>query len=258
MTEKDKAFWYQKFTLEGRIFYPDLLEPKAGTNGKLKFSCMFAFKIGTNPAELAKVASFLQQAKGDYFPSIPMQFFVNPLKRFDTYQRMDGKPNHEFLRDHYWLNLSSGVDFPPPVVNKMRQPIMDKVEVYSGRNAVINLTFYKIDNDKKGVGTNVNAVMLLDGGEKEGGASVGVNINEVFGSFAQDMSIQSQPMGNGYPPAPPVTPPNFASEQRGIGQNAQIPAYPSNSPHAPQQPYNPNANPGWNPNGQGNNGGGFI
>lgn len=192
MSEQEKAFWYQRFTVEGRIFYPDLLEPKAKEGQREKYGCLFAWKMGSNPAVTQAIGQFLAQAKQNYFPTVPQQYFVNPCKRFDTYQRMDGKPNAEFLRDCYWMNLSSGKDFPPQVVDKMRQKIIDKAEVYSGRNAVVSISFYKIDNDKKGVGVNINAVMLMDGGNKEGGAAA-PDVNELFGQFAADMGVSHAP-----------------------------------------------------------------
>lgn len=199
MNDQEKAFWYQRFTLEGRIFYPDLLEPKAGTNGKLKFGTLFAWKMGSNQQETARIGAFLAKVKQDYFPTIPEQFFVNPVKRFDTYLRQDGRPNHEFLRDCYWLNASSGADIPPMIVNSARQPVIDKAEVYSGRNAVINITFWKNSGDKKGAGVNVNAVMLMPGGNKEGG-SVQINVNDIFGSFAKDMGAPAAPAAPAWPP----------------------------------------------------------
>lgn len=230
LNEQEKAFWYQRFTLEGRMFYPDLLEPKASKNGgALRYGLMFACKMGSNPQEIAKIGAFLQQAKGQYHSNIPDQFWNNPVKRFDTYQRTDGRANHEFLRDCYFINLSTGLDMPPQVVNSARQPVMDKAEVYSGRNCVISLTFWlnnggKDGTGKKGVGANINAVMLMNGGDKEGG-SVAINVNEVFGNFAQDMGIKApaygapaygaqQPQQQGQAPAWPPT-----NNQSNNGQN---------------------------------------
>ncbi|HET8688178.1 MAG TPA: ssDNA-binding protein, partial [Methanosarcina sp.] len=239
-TEEEKKFWYQKFTLKGRMFFPELLEPKVGSNGRLKYELLFGCKYNepANQAEIQRIGQFLMQAKQKYHATIPDQFWGNPVKKFDTYIRQDGKPNHEFLRDCYFFNASSGKDMPPIVVNSMRQPVIDKAEVYSGRNCVVNISFWLNDGGKdgtgkKGVGVNISAVMLLDGGEKEGGQAQ-VNINEVFGAFANDMGMNNQPMPySGQPQAQPT------------------------QPQATQQTYNPSTAQGWNPNGQGNNGG-FI
>lgn len=205
MTEQEKALWYQKFTLQGRIFYPTLLQPEANRNGRVQYSTLFAWKFNSNDAETKRIGAFLAQIKAQYFPSIPDLYFLNPVKKWGQYVRQDGRPNHEFLKDSYWINLSSGVDFPPTIVDKFRNQVVDKAEVYSGRNAVVSLSFYKTDKEKKGAGANLNAVMLLDGGDKEGG-SVSINLNEVFGAFAQDMGVQTPSVNTGMPQAP-VWPP---------------------------------------------------
>lgn len=192
MTEQEKQLWYQNFTLQGRIFYPNLLQPEASRNGagRVMYSTMFSWKFNSNDAETKRLGAFLGTVKSQYFPTIPDLYFLNPVKKWGSYQRQDGKPNPEFLKDSYWINLSSGVDFPPTIVDKHRNPVIEKAELYSGRNAVVSISFYKIDKEKKGAGANIKAVMLLDGGDKEGG-SVSLNINEVFGAFAQDMGVQT-------------------------------------------------------------------
>lgn len=182
-----KQFWRKSFTLQGRIFYPNLLKPSVNKNGRATFNVMFAWKIDSNAATMKEISDFLGKAKQTFHPNVPMQFFANPLKRFDTYVRQDGKPNAAFLKDCYWLNASSGAELPPPIVDQTRQPVMSESEVYSGRNAVVNISFWNIDKEKKGIGVNLNAVMLMPGGEKEAGAGA-VNIDQIFGSFSQDMA----------------------------------------------------------------------
>lgn len=238
--EKEKAFWYQRFTLEGRVFYPNLIEPKANDAGVLKFGCLFAWKQGSNQNETQRIGQFLAQAKAENFATIPDAYFVNPCKKWETHQRMDGKPNAEFLRGHYWLNLSSGLQYPPPIINKQMQKVIDKAEVYSGRNCVVNISFYKIDNNKKGVGTNILGIMLTEGGEKEGG-SAELNIQEVFGSFAQDMNRAQPPQGQQWQGQQPAAAPQ--GHQPWVGQQQPV--------AAPNQPWQPNGNP-YNPNGNGN------
>lgn len=194
--EESRQFWKQSFTLQGRIFYPNLLKPSVNKNGRATFNVMFAWDINSNKETMAQLNKFLMTAKQTFHPSVPMQFFVNPLKRFDSYVRQDGKPNAAFLKNCYWINPSSGAEIHVPVVDKTRQPVINEAEIYSGRNAVINISFWNIDKEKKGIGSNLNAVMLMDGGEREGGAG-GVNVDQIFGSFAADMGGVATP-----PPIP--------------------------------------------------------
>lgn len=191
-TEESRQFWRKSFTLQGRIFYPNLLKPNVNKNGRATFNTMFAWKVDSNSQVMKELNDFLSKAKGTFHPSVPMQFFVNPLKKFDTYVRQDGKPNAAFLTGCYWVNAQSGAEIAPAIVDQTRQPVINEAEVYSGRNAVINISFYNIDKEKKGIGVNVNAVMLMPGGDREGLAG-SVNIDQIFGGFAQDMGIPSIP-----------------------------------------------------------------
>jgi hypothetical protein len=180
------------------------LKAVAREEGKREtFNTMFSWDQTSNTQVMQALNAFLGKAKELFHPSVPMQAFVNPIKKYETYLRQDGKPNPEYLKGCYWLNAQSGKDFPPPVVDKTRQPIINEAEVYSGRNAVINVSFYNIDGakgGKRGLGCNVNAVMLLDGGEKVGSTGAGVNIDKIFGGFAQDMGIASTESAPAWPP----------------------------------------------------------
>ena len=193
---QQKEFFRQNFTLQGRIFHPNLLKAIAREEGKREtFNTMFSWGQNSNTEAMQNLNAFLQKAKELFHPSVPMQAFVNPVKKFETYMRQDGKPNPDYLKGCYWLNAQSGKEFPPPVVDKTRQPVINEAEVYSGRNAVINVSFYNIDGakgGKRGLGCNVNAVMILDGGEKIGAGGGAVNVDKIFGAFASDMGISKE------------------------------------------------------------------
>jgi hypothetical protein len=240
----DKEFFYQRFTLQGRVFYPNLLEPVANRNGVLKFSAVFAWGINSpeNQASMAAINAFLGQAKQKFHPQVPMQYFMNPVKKYGEYQRQDGKPMADFFKDCYWLNLTSGAQFQPMVVDKFRNPITSKEEIYSGRNAVLSFTFYNINNEKKGVGANLVAIMLLDGGKKEVSSNT-PDVNSIFGGFAADMGMQvpqQQPAYNPMPGYNPAAQPLMPEQQGQYTVPPQQPAmpqgYPQQQPAWPPQP----------------------
>jgi len=226
MSNEMKSFFYdKKFTFQGRVFFPDLLQPKARKPGeRLKYSAMFSWPMNSpqNAAMTAQVGAFLAESKQKFFPTIPDQYFVNPIKKWGVYQRTDGKPNHAFLKDSYWINLSSGDQFPPLIVDHNRQPLMDPAKVYSGMNAVVSFSFYALTGEKKGLSANLLAVMIMPGGEKEGGIPQ-VDVNQVFGSFAADMGI-AQPVAA---PAGTVTWPPTAPAQPAQPQQYNQPMTPS-------------------------------
>lgn len=199
--EQVKQMLSKNFTLKGRMFYPNLLEPKANQAGRMQYSVMFAWGFNENTQVTQELGQFIANFKQQLFSTIPDQFFVNPVKKYGSYQRQDGKPVAEFLKDHYWINASSGADFPPVLVDQSRQPVMNPSDVYSGRNCVINLSFYKIDKEKKGLGTNVRAIMLQEGGEPVGGTG-SVNVDDVFGQFTTDMNTSgvAPQQGQAWPP----------------------------------------------------------
>lgn len=202
--QSERDFFNKSFTLQGRVFFPKLLAPEANQKGRLQYSCMFAWDMGSNPEMTQQLGAFIGSVQTTFFPAIPAQFFLNPIKKWGVYMRQDGKPNPAYLNNCYWINASSGEQFPPQIVDQQRQPIIDPSLVYSGMNAVINVSFYKIDQEKKGVGVNVQAVMIMAGGEKEGGVPV-VNVNDVFGGFAADMGVTTQQAAPAQEAAPAVT-----------------------------------------------------
>lgn len=197
MDQAQKDYFYsKKFTLKGRIFYPELFEPKvskANPQGAPKYSCMFAWDINdvAQSAQTQAVAQFLATGKAKFFPQIPDEHFKKPVKTWGKYQRQDGKPVQAFLEGKHWMNLSANAQFAPQVVDQARQPVLDAAEVYSGRNVLVNFSFWAYQNSgNTGISTNLEAVMLLEGGDREA-AGGGVNLDEAFGGFAADMGMSA-------------------------------------------------------------------
>jgi hypothetical protein len=262
------AFYKTTFTLKGRIFHPNLLSTRTKTNqatggSRDVFDVMFAWDPAdqSNGPELNKLLQFMGQMSGMVFFGIDPRALVDPIKsdsiqgRTD-YVRTDYKPNAAYLKGRMWINAETGKDMPPVVVMANRQPVMSEAEVYSGRNAVVNFQLYPMlrdpqkPNKKIGYGVNLNAVMLLDGGDKEGGRAA-VDVNSVFGGFAQDMGMA--PAFGNFGQAPAQAPQqNFQAPPQ---QNFQAPPVQNQGYQqapAPQQNFQaPPFNPGQQGNGQG-------
>lgn len=254
MSNDPKELFKQTFTIKGRIFHPNLLKTRAKQNGREVYDVMFVWKGEENPQVMQALGQFLQNATSIVHPGLNPVALVNPLKKYETYVRQDGKQNPDYLKGCYWVNAATGKDIPPQVVDKFTNPVMSEAEVYSGRNAVINISFYAIipqpgaQSQKRGFGCNVNAVMLQDGGEREGGGS-SVNVNQIFGGFVSDMGNAQIPTHQGANALPATN--TYAQPAANVaGQPAQNSA--SHSSNQPTQPTWPPAN-----NGQ-SNGGGFI
>lgn len=182
-----KEFQRVSFTLKGRIFFPKLFVPEASDlNPRKKFSVMFAWDIGSQPEQMAKIQEHIKAGVESQLKGIPQSSIMLPVKTWGKYQRKDGKPNPEFLRDTHWMNVSSGEEFKPVLVDKHKQEVISPAEVYSGRNAAVNFSFWIYNNKNYGISANLNAVMLLDGGEREGG---GVNVEDAFSAFTTESTV---------------------------------------------------------------------
>ena len=188
MDQAQKDFFYNKnFTLKGRMFYPKITTPEPNDRGQLKYGMMFAWSIQGQEAITQQINAFLVEAKQKFAPNIPDLHFNIPIKKWGVYQRQDGKPSPAFLENCYWLNASSGEQFKPTVVDQNRQEVINPAEIYSGRNVLFNFSFYMYSaNGKNGISTNIGAVMLMEGGDREAGQG-GVNLDQAFGSFQADM-----------------------------------------------------------------------
>lgn len=279
-----KFFEGKQFQLKGRMFHCALLAPKWNKEKtKESYGSMFAWKPEENPQVTQAMLQLMDQAKQQFHPQVPVQHWVNPVKHFNTTQRRDGKPHPEYLRGHHWLNASANLRFAPKVIIQdpssptgIRQlGPQDAALVYSGRNAVISVSFWLLDGQNLGVSCNLDGMLLLEGGEQVA-SDMGIDPSQAFSSFLGNLGYQQPQQGHQQyqQPAPPQhnyhtagnAPMNGAPAANGQTQYPQTgTAYPG----AQGQPYAPNAYPSnggtfqnqpnmpWN-NGQGNNGGGLV
>jgi len=197
ISEEQKKFFSQNFTIPCRIMHPKLLTPVSrpeapGQAAKAPQYGVMAVWSKTDPKAApvtANLKQFLDAAFNKYHGGIDKRVLIDPLKDYDTYLRTDGKPNPDYTQGCHWMNANSGEKFAPVVVDKMQQPVIMESLIYSGMNALVNVSFYNMDGatgGKRGIGVNINAVMLQDGGERV----VSVNtpdINQIFGGFQADM-----------------------------------------------------------------------
>lgn len=181
-----KEFGKMSFTLKGRIFYPKLFVPEASDlNPKKKFSVLFAWEIGSQAEMMTKLQEHIKSGIDSQLKGIPQSSIMLPVKTWGKYQRKDGKANPAFLDNCHWMNVSSNEDFKPILVDQSKQEVLSPAEVYSGRNAAVNFSVWIYNNKNYGVSANLNAVMLLDGGDREGG---GVSVEDAFSSFTKQTS----------------------------------------------------------------------
>jgi len=274
--EQKKEFFNTRFSIKGNIHYTRALftamaskeDLKKNPNAPKKFSTVLSWnpQDPTNAQTLQAMNAFMAKAKQEFNPMVPDQYYVWPVKNYATYRRQDGKEAAAFLQGKSWINLSSGEKFRPKVVDVNKQDIIDESVAYSGVEAIVSFSFYDMGagnaTSKKGLGVNIIAVMILGGGTPDPIGEFNVNLDEVFGQFAN----MSAPIGQGYgqPQAPqqayqapqqqqpqyaPAQPQYAPQEQYQAapqGQPAYQPPYPA-QPQAPMAPMAPQGQPQYAP-----------
>lgn len=199
LTPEQQAFRKTHFRLAGRMFYPKLLTPEFNKDkGKDQFSLLFAWPMNDKrqAAEMAKISAHLLAGKNTFFKTIPVENLQLPIKTWGKYKKKDGSANAAFLQDCHWMNLSANVDFRPLVIDRNKRDVIDKAELYSGRNCAIDFSFWEYSNKNFGISTNISAVVLLDGGEKV--ATGGIDVDAAFAGFLDDsgVSTSSEDLGS--------------------------------------------------------------
>lgn len=144
--------------------------------------------------EAAKQKGINEKWNGQCPPVIP-----TPVYDGDGVRPSDGLPFGPECKGHWVFTASARADYPPEVVDKMSNPIINQSEVYSGMYGRINVTFFPYAfGGKKGIGCGLGPVQKLRDGEALSGGHV--SAAQAFGS-PQPTAASVQP---GY--AQPITP----------------------------------------------------
>lgn len=153
-----------------RLSYVNVFEPKAIAEGEIpKYSvCVMIPK--TDKVTIEKINKAIEAAKqagkskiADKNGKIPANI-KSPLRDGDIEREDD--PSFE---GHYFINAKSS--YAPGVVDRDRNAILDKEEVYSGCYGRVSISFYAYNVSSKGIACLLNNVQKLEDGERLGGAS---------------------------------------------------------------------------------------
>ena len=165
LKEQKKRFQGKEFLLRGRMLFPALLKPKPDDQGKLKYGMQFFWKDNCqrNKPIMDEMNKLIQEHKEQWYPNHPN--FLNPIKHYDTYTKMDGSPNPTFLKKCYWVNAKANKDFAPGVFDSNKKRISDDAELTDGRECLISVNLYPYQFKNTGVAVGLKAVIVLPGGE---------------------------------------------------------------------------------------------
>ena len=96
-----------------------------------------------------------------------------PVHDGDGVRPSDGMPFGDECKGHWVFTASAKADYPPEVVDKLGNPIINQSEVYSGMYGGVNVNFFPYAfGGKKGIGCGLGPVQKLEDGETLSGGHV--------------------------------------------------------------------------------------
>ena len=210
-------------TGEVRLSYVHLFKPYAAMQGQEeKYSCTILVPK-TDTATMGRINAAIEAARqkgiSDKWNGQCPLLVPTPVYDGDGVRPSDGMAFGPECRGHYVFTASAKVDYPPEIVDKMGNPIINQSEVYSGMYGRVNVTFFPYSfGGKKGIGCGLGPVQKLRDGEALGGSAP--TAAQAFGTPAA-----SAPAAPQYEAAMPATP--------GPAGYSPVPAYGA----APQTPW---------------------
>lgn len=191
-----------------RLSYVHLFKPYAHMQGQEeKFSCTIL--VPKSDAEtMARINAAIEAAKqkgiaekwnGQCPPIVP-----TPVYDGDGVRPSDGMAFGQECKGHWVFTASAKADYPPEVVDKNLNPIINQSEVYSGMYARVNVNFYPYAfGGKKGIGCGLGPVQKINDGEALGGSAP--SAAQVFGGSVGAQTAVSQPPQQTQPAVNPIT-----------------------------------------------------
>lgn len=155
-----------------RASYANLNEAKSINGGKPKFSVSIIVPK-SDTATVNKIKAAINAAyaegesklKGNGKTVPPLATLKTPLRDGDL-----ERPDDEAYKDSYFINANS--DTAPGLVDRDRNPILERSEVYSGIYARFSINFYAFNsNGNRGIACGLNNVQKLSDGAPLGGKS---------------------------------------------------------------------------------------
>ena len=124
----------------------------------------------TDTDTMARINAAIEAAKqrgvSDKWNGVCPPIVPTPVYDGDGVRPSDGMPFGEECKGHWVFTAGAKVDYPPEVVDRMGNPIINQSEVYSGMYGRVNVTFYPyMFGGKKGIGCGLGPVQKLRDGE---------------------------------------------------------------------------------------------
>ncbi len=184
-------------TGEVRLSYVHLFKPYAFQAGQAeKYSCTVLVPK-TDADTMARINAAIEAAKqrgiSDRWNGVQPPYIPTPVYDGDGVRPSDGMAFGDECKGHWVFTASAKADYPPEVVDRQGNPIINQSEVYSGMYGRVNVTFYPYAfGGKKGIGCSLGPVQKLRDGEVLGASAP--TAAQVFGTLPQ--TTQQRPAIN--------------------------------------------------------------
>ena len=150
-----------------RLSYANVWEPKSIKGGVEKYSVSLIIPksdIKTLTAIQKAIDAAIEEGRGKFGGKIPNKSALKlPLRDGDI-----DRPDDEAYANCYFVNANSST--APEIVDKARDPILNRSEVYSGVYARVSINFYAFNsNGNRGIACGLGNIQKVRDGEPLGG-----------------------------------------------------------------------------------------
>ena len=133
-------------TGEVRLSYVHLFKPYAAMQGQEeKYSCTILVPK-TDTDTMARINAAIEAAKqrgiSDRWGGVCPPIVPTPVYDGDGVRPSDGMAFGPECKGHWVFTASAKADYPPEIVDRMANPIINQSEVYSGMYGRVNVTFF--------------------------------------------------------------------------------------------------------------------
>lgn len=171
-----------------RLSFVHLFKPYAFQQGQEEKYSTTILVPKTDVDTKARIDAAIEAAKqkgvADKWNGVLPPIVPTPVYDGDGVKPSDGTAFGPECKGHWVFTARSSADRPPEVVDRMRNPIINQSEIYSGVYGRVNVTFFPYAfGGKKGIGCNLGPVQKLEDGTPLGGSAP--TAAQAFGSPTQ-------------------------------------------------------------------------
>ena len=153
-----------------RLSYVHLFKPYAAMQGQEEKYSVTILVPKSDTDTMARINAAIEAAKqkgiSEKWNGVCPPIVPTPVYDGDGVRPSDGMPFGDECKGHWVFTASAKIDYPPEVVDRMGNPIINQSEVYSGMYGRVNVNFFPYAfGGKKGIGCGLGPVQKLEDGE---------------------------------------------------------------------------------------------